>query len=493
MRRAGSPRHWTVAAVLLLSMVSLHASSASAAWKICIDPGHGGSDPGAGANGLHEAALNLDASLRLKDLLNADTADAGGGSAWTVLLTRTTNVFVSLSSRVSYANSNGCHRFVSIHTNSGGGYGSETFMYYDGSATSADQRNKIQEEVLEHGQRYNRGVKLAGFYVIKYTSMPATLTEMAFVDNAGDAAKLGSPAWRQQIARAHLHALQRSFGGSAYDPGAGSAPPPPGPTYLASLVGVTAPASLQSGKTAVVTVKLKNLGTATWTPAAVRLGTASPYDHPSLFFRSGNWLSQTRPAALASNTAPGAIGSFSFTIQAPPVTSASSKTETLQARFNESAWFGPQVNFTVAVAPPTVRPPFDAILVSATYDDELYLSETTTVTVKLYNAGTQTWTPTNVRLGTWGPPNRLSALKPPAGWLSPTRPATVTDNTPAGGVGVFTFQLKAPAQLETVVVSDEEFRLVQTNGTWFGPSVIASIVITPIGFGGPPPDGGHGH
>ena len=94
--------------------------------KICIDAGHGGSDPGA-VGYTTEKIHNLDCALKYRNWLNLDTSDGGGGYAWSVIMTRSTDVYVSLSGRTSYANNNGADRFVCIHANAGGGYGSETF------------------------------------------------------------------------------------------------------------------------------------------------------------------------------------------------------------------------------------------------------------------------------------------------------------------------------------------------------------------------------
>ncbi|NLX23563.1 MAG: N-acetylmuramoyl-L-alanine amidase, partial [Phycisphaerae bacterium] len=52
-------------ATLLLAAATTHGA------KLCIDPGHGGSDPGAVGNGLRECDMNLDMSLRARDLFNA--------------------------------------------------------------------------------------------------------------------------------------------------------------------------------------------------------------------------------------------------------------------------------------------------------------------------------------------------------------------------------------------------------------------------------------
>ncbi len=200
------------------------------AQKIVIDPGHGGSDPGAVGNGLQEKAVNLDVALRLRDLLQADTADTAGGGSWSVSMTRDSDATVSLAARTSYADSVGADRFMSIHSNafsSSSANGTETFSYTS-SGQSAALRNLVQEEAIAAWGLTDRGNKTADFYVLRETSMPAELHELGFITNAGDAAKLGSPAARQQAAEAHLRAIQRHFGIAPYIPGTAPEPPTDG-------------------------------------------------------------------------------------------------------------------------------------------------------------------------------------------------------------------------------------------------------------------------
>jgi len=187
--------------------------------KICIDPGHGGTDSGA-VGYVTEKGINLDASLKFRDWMNLDTSDGGGGYAWVVIMTRSTDITLSLSARTSYANSNAADRFVCIHSNAfnGTANGSETFSYTSGSSTSHTMRNQVQSELISHGGRYNRGNKTATYYVLANTNMPACLTEMAFVDHSGDAACLGNATWRNEVAKGFLHAMQIHYGYAAYTP-----------------------------------------------------------------------------------------------------------------------------------------------------------------------------------------------------------------------------------------------------------------------------------
>ncbi len=191
--------------------------------KICIDPGHGGTDPGA-VGYVTEEVINLDAGLKYRDWLNLDTNDSGGGYAWSVIMTRSTDATVSLEGRVSYANSNSANRFFSIHSNAASdssAKGSETYCYGSGSSYSFDLRNKTQSELISHGGLTNRGNKTANYYVLVYTNMPSILTELGFVTNSTDSASLGSSTWRNEVTKGFLHAMQTHFGYTAYTPSSG--------------------------------------------------------------------------------------------------------------------------------------------------------------------------------------------------------------------------------------------------------------------------------
>jgi|GEM_PF-427467 len=208
MRRTASARTLSLASLLLA--LSIAAAPLGAAPKVvCIDPGHGGADPGAVGCGLEEEDITLDVAKRLQTLLLADPD-------LDPILTRTSDTDVSLAARTSYANDQGADRFASIHCNAsdGDGTGIETYCYTYGSGTSFDQRDRIQAALTDTWpQLPDRGGKTAGFWVIKESSMPATLSELAFIDHCSpDAQLLGSAAERQRAAEAHHAALRASLG-----------------------------------------------------------------------------------------------------------------------------------------------------------------------------------------------------------------------------------------------------------------------------------------
>jgi N-acetylmuramoyl-L-alanine amidase len=214
-------------ALTLGSVVSLPTPGAQAQ-RIVLDPGHGGSDPGAVGCGLQEATVVLDIANRTATLLR--------DSGFTVDMTRSDDRSVSLSARTSFANSRGADRFVSIHANANAGTpatGTETFAYTTPGTTSLDLRDRVQEEMIAAWGLRNRGGKLANFHVLRETSMPSALSETAFINNCTtDARYLGDAARRAQMAEAHYRAIMRHYGRT---PGSTTPPPPSGGT----LRGVT--------------------------------------------------------------------------------------------------------------------------------------------------------------------------------------------------------------------------------------------------------------
>jgi len=199
-------------------VVTLHAPAAHGQ-RVVLDPGHGGSDPGAVGCGLQEATVVLDIANRTATLLR--------NSGFTVDMTRSDDRSVSLSARTSFANSRGADRFVSIHANANAGTpatGTETFAYTTPGATSLDLRDRVQEEMIAAWGLRNRGGKLANFHVLRETSMPSALSETAFINNCTtDARYLGDATRRGQMAEAHYRAIMRHYGRT---PGSTTPPPP---------------------------------------------------------------------------------------------------------------------------------------------------------------------------------------------------------------------------------------------------------------------------
>lgn len=206
--------------VILLTMLIFAVPSISQAAIIVVDPGHGGSDSGAVGCGLYEDSINLNVSLKLRDLLQA--------AGHTVYMTRTTDTFIDLAPRASYANGKNANTFASIHCNSAGvvATGIETYCYSFG-ASGETQARHIQTRMVSTWPLANRGVKAANFAVLRLTNMTATLSELAFINNcAKDATYLGNESRRMDAARAHCNALCAQWGGNASACNGGTTPTP---------------------------------------------------------------------------------------------------------------------------------------------------------------------------------------------------------------------------------------------------------------------------
>ena len=159
-----------------------------------LDPGHGGSDPGAVGYGLQEKDITLDIALRTRAYIWANYP------MW-VYMTRESDVYKSLSERTSFANSQYADLFVSMHINSystTAAIGLETYGY-PGAADSISLATHAYEK-LKPSFSVWRGVKTADYYVLKYTNMTAMLGETGFISNPTDAGNLAKDTFRQQLA-----------------------------------------------------------------------------------------------------------------------------------------------------------------------------------------------------------------------------------------------------------------------------------------------------
>lgn len=188
--------------------------------KLCLDPGHGGTDSGAVGCGLYEKAANLDIQNVFRYVLYLDTNNGSGGGSWGYYPTRTSDVYVSLQGRCDISNNNGCNRFISSHCNACGcnATGTETFSY-SGTGTGANMRNSFQSRALQAWGLTNRGNKTGNYYVLHYTNAPACMVETAFIDRCSpDAQKIGSSDARWTMGVYYLFAIQSHYGITPFQP-----------------------------------------------------------------------------------------------------------------------------------------------------------------------------------------------------------------------------------------------------------------------------------
>lgn len=183
--------------------------------KVFLSAGHGGSDPGACANGLVEKNINLNALLACKDVLE----DHGV----IVVASRTTDANDPVQEEVREANASGADIAVSFHANAGGGDGFEDF-YYTTSANGKRLAQLLEKHVKELGQN-SRGCKSGNHLMfVRATNMPAVLVESFFLDNSADKAIGDTVAEQNAFGVAYAKGILEYFGIAYKAPVANSAP-----------------------------------------------------------------------------------------------------------------------------------------------------------------------------------------------------------------------------------------------------------------------------
>jgi len=181
---------------------------------ICLDPGHGGNDPGAiGPSGTLEKDNTLAICLLLRDMLESNGA--------TVVLTRDTDRGAAspdssgseeLKARVEIAADSHADIFLSIHNDSftsNTAMGTTTFHY--GDTDSIKLATLVQKNLIAELGTKDRTSLFASFYVIRYTKMPAVLVEVAFISNLEEEILLSSTDGRIKIAESIFQGITNYF------------------------------------------------------------------------------------------------------------------------------------------------------------------------------------------------------------------------------------------------------------------------------------------
>lgn len=162
---------------------------------IGIDMGHSLSGAGTGASGLmSEVTENRKIGNRLIEILKEK-----GYSVVNCSVDSASSTSNQLAGIVQKANAQKLDLFVSIHLNSGGGHGAETYTYPSTSASTKATAKAINDAVVSSCGFRNRGLKEANFYVLKNTKAPAILVEVCFVDSSEDKGKLNTEAVARAI------------------------------------------------------------------------------------------------------------------------------------------------------------------------------------------------------------------------------------------------------------------------------------------------------
>lgn len=168
---------------------------------VVLDPGHGGSDPGAVKGSYLEKTYNLEIALRTEAILKSRGIN--------VALTRTTDVFVGLEERAKFANDLYASLFVSIHNNSmPAGYKGTMMLYYPTSTTGKAYAQIMLNNMVRDLNTNNLGLSARGdLVVLKKTTMPAVLAEIACMSDPDDMALLNTTEFIQKAAESLANSI----------------------------------------------------------------------------------------------------------------------------------------------------------------------------------------------------------------------------------------------------------------------------------------------
>lgn len=172
---------------------------------VVLDPGHGGTDPGAIGCGLYEKNINFAILYTYaKSLFNSSSSPVK--AYWT----RTSDTFITLADRAAFAASVKADLFISMHMNSAGSTARGAETYYCGNNNKV-MPNGVNSQILAEyfqnnwpsrlGIGISRGVRTANYYVLKYNSVPSILIELGFITNSGDVSILGNTSTQKKASR----------------------------------------------------------------------------------------------------------------------------------------------------------------------------------------------------------------------------------------------------------------------------------------------------
>jgi len=191
----------TLLSSFILGLALTAAASAYNFRTVIIDAGHGGHDTGGQWGRVYEKHLALDTSVRLEAHLKK--------MGYNTVMTRRSDYFVSLPSRMAGANKYKNAIFVSIHYNytwKQGVSGIETFYH---SQQSHKLAQDVHRGVMSRVKVVDRGVKYARYYVIRNCGMPSVLVEGGFVSNSNERSRMKTAWFRDAIARGIADGVQR--------------------------------------------------------------------------------------------------------------------------------------------------------------------------------------------------------------------------------------------------------------------------------------------
>lgn len=190
-------------------------------YRLMIDPGHGGKDPG---------AVNKVLDIKEKDIslpvaLFMNHYNYQEDYLFETWLTRKEDKKLSLDARCTKANTLNCNAFMSIHCNARNKKGEpgielEVFHYKSskkGKEFANIVLNFLLKEIAREIAVISRGVKVGNYYVLRHTTMPAILVELGFITDNEEALFLNKPKSQVRIAKTLNEATELYLEGGEHE------------------------------------------------------------------------------------------------------------------------------------------------------------------------------------------------------------------------------------------------------------------------------------
>ena len=188
---------------------------------VVVDAGHGGKDLGASRRyGPSEKIVTLDVAKRLGEKLRE--------SQLKIVMTRSSDAFVSLDRRVEIQNAQKNSIFVSIHFNDARRRGAHGYETYYNSPQARALAQHIQEKLMTIPHSANRGVKPGRFHVLRFSNYPAVLVECGFLSNRREGGEARDSEYRELLADRIAEAIvEERYGSGVYRASAQTSVKPP--------------------------------------------------------------------------------------------------------------------------------------------------------------------------------------------------------------------------------------------------------------------------
>lgn len=197
---------WIVEETNQESTATTPATSNSLKGKtIMIDAGHGGRDPGAvGRGGSYEKTLTLDTAYLLKSQLESQGAK--------VLMTRTSDHYISLTIRTFHSNRSNADAFISLHYNAAPlnvvARGINSYYYSSKDKALADS---LQSSIVSYTGLRDRGTKKGDFHVIRENNKPSVLLELGFLSDAREEQTIKTRSYQIKASQGIVEGLTHYF------------------------------------------------------------------------------------------------------------------------------------------------------------------------------------------------------------------------------------------------------------------------------------------